>query len=37
VENVIDPMGTTESTTLSLAKVEGGKIRVVSLLWENLR
>jgi hypothetical protein len=26
-------MGTTESTTLALAKVEGGKIRVTSLLW----
>ena len=29
----LERMATTESTTLALAKVAGGKIRVTSLLW----
>ena len=33
VENVLERLGTTESTTLALAREAGGKIRVTSLLW----
>jgi hypothetical protein len=33
-ENVLEKLGTTESTTLALARETDGKIRVTSLLWE---
>jgi hypothetical protein len=33
-ENVLEKLGTTEGTTLALKRENGGKIRVVSLLWE---
>jgi hypothetical protein len=34
LENVLEKLGTTESTTLNFRREEGGKIRVTSLLWE---
>jgi hypothetical protein len=33
-ETVLEKLGSTESTTLSVAREIGGKIRVASLLWE---
>jgi hypothetical protein len=33
-ETVIEKLGTTESTTLALAREADGKIRVTSLLWD---
>jgi len=33
VENVLERLGTTESTTLAVKRKDGGKIRVTSLLW----
>jgi hypothetical protein len=33
-ENVLEKLGTTESTTLALSREMDGKIRVASLLWE---
>jgi hypothetical protein len=33
-ENVLEKLGTTETTTLNVRREEGGKIRVASLLWE---
>jgi hypothetical protein len=36
METVLEKLGTTESTTLALKREEGGKIRVTSLLWENV-
>jgi hypothetical protein len=33
-ENVLEKLGTTDSTTLNVRREEGGKIRVTSLLWE---
>jgi hypothetical protein len=36
-ENVLEKLGTTESTTLALTREDGGKIRVASLLWEDAR
>jgi hypothetical protein len=33
-ENVLERLGTTESTTLALTRESDGKIRVTSLLWE---
>jgi hypothetical protein len=35
LENVLERLGTTESTTLALKREDGGKIRVTSLLWES--
>ena len=32
-EDVLERLGTTESTTLALTREAGGKIRVTSLLW----
>jgi len=32
-ESVLKRLGTTESTTLALAREAGGKIRITSLLW----
>ena len=32
-ESVLERLGTTESTTLALARDPGGNIRVTSLLW----
>ena len=32
-ESVLERLGTTESTTLALARDRGGNIRVTSLLW----
>jgi len=34
LENVLERLDTTESTTLALKREDGGKIRVASLLWE---
>ena len=34
-EKVLERLGTTESTTLTLKREDGGKIRVTSLLWES--
>jgi hypothetical protein len=34
-ESVIEKLGSTESTTLSVARETGGKIRVASLLWDS--
>jgi hypothetical protein len=34
VGKVLEKLGTTESTTLTLKREDGGKIRVTSLLWE---
>jgi hypothetical protein len=33
VEKVLERLGTTESTTSAVARVDGGKIRITSLLW----
>jgi hypothetical protein len=33
-ENVLEKLGTTESSTLALTRETDGKIRVTSLLWE---
>jgi hypothetical protein len=35
LEKVLEKLGTTESTTLTLKREDGGKIRVTSLLWES--
>jgi hypothetical protein len=32
-ENVLERLGTTESTTLALRREDGGKIRITSQLW----
>jgi hypothetical protein len=34
-ETVLEKLGSTESTTLSVARETGGKIRVASLLWDS--
>jgi hypothetical protein len=34
LEKVLERLGATESTTLSLKREDGGKIGVTSLLWE---
>jgi hypothetical protein len=37
MEKVLEKLGTTESTTLTVKRDEGGKIRVTSLLWESAK
>jgi hypothetical protein len=37
VTQVLEKLGTTESTTLALKREDGGKIRVASYLWETPR
>jgi hypothetical protein len=33
METVLEKLGTTESTTISVSREAGGKVRVTSLLW----
>jgi hypothetical protein len=36
-ENVLERLGTAESTTLVFKREDGGKIRVASMLWESTK